>query len=221
MLTQSATTRFHEPAQGSFAAAKPGVEPQAPGRKKRKRSPFEARRSIMVAGAVLALGVANFGVFAQGKMPRGNIPEAPLPTAVVSAKRVFLRDGQTTSEFLTKNGNALAFDSLYAQMKGWGKYTLVDSPKDADIIIELQYRPYAAGSRSFGMYSPSSQTINTRSVVIPAADFALVLYDAKSREQLWSVTDACRAARRVKNQQKEVVKSIGRLVEDLRIRGVQ
>jgi hypothetical protein len=158
---------------------------------------------------------------AQDKMTRKNIPGAPLPAAVANAKKVFLLNGQTTAQYLTKNGNALAFDTLYADVKSWGKYELVDSPKDADIVIELQYRPYSEGARSFGVYNPSTHTVQTRSVEEIGADFALVLYEVKSKEQLWSVSDSCGVARRVKNQQKEVIKSIGRLVEALKARTTQ
>jgi len=185
--------------------------------------PFDTQRTlalylILRCVALLFGSQLNSAALAKGKLTWKDIPEAPLPTMVSNAKRVFLLNGQTTAEGLTKNGNALAFDTLYADMKNWGKYELVDSPKDADIVIELQYRPYSAGSRSFGIYNPSSNTVNTRTLTIPAADFALVLYEAKSKEQLWTVTDACGVARRVKNQQKEVIKSIGRLVGGLQAR---
>jgi hypothetical protein len=179
---------------------------------------FETRR-IFTSHALLGCVALPFGsllgrlALAQEKRTRKNIPGAPLPATVVNARKVFLLDGQTTAQGLTKNGNALAFDTLYTEMKSWGKYELVDSRNDADIVIELQYRPYSDGSRSFGLYNPSTHTVQTRSVTIPGADFALVLYEAKSKEQLWSVSDACGLARLVKNQQKEVIKSIGRLVE--------
>jgi len=175
---------------------------------------IQVRRPANIGALPLALLLGSFAL-AQGKLPRRDVPEAPLPAVVVNAKRVFLLNGQTTSEFLTRNGNALAFDSLYADMRSWGKYELVDSPRDADIVIELQYRPHLVGSGSFGTYN----TMTTRN--LGAADFALVIYEAKSKNQLWSVTDACRAALRVKNQQKEVVKSIGWLVKDLRIRSAR
>ena len=177
-----------------------------------------ALRYLLIAAALPFVLVSGGVAHAQKSVSRKSIPEAPLPAAVVNAKRVFLLDGQTTAEGLTKNGNALAFDSLYADMKSWGKYELVDSPKDAHIVIELQYRPYSGGSRSFGVYNPSTRTVQSRTIAVPAADFALVLYDAKSKDQLWATTDACGVARLVKNQQKEVIKSIGRLVDGLKRR---
>lgn len=187
-----------------------------------ERKPAARHRAVwrcMLIAIVLPFGsptgwVAN----AQKGQTRNSIPEAPLPTAVVNAKKVFLLDGQTTAEGLTKNGNALAFDTLYAEVKSWSKYELVDSPKDADIVVELQYRPYSGSSRSFGVYNPSSRTVQSRTVAVPSADFALVVYDAKSKDQLWAATDACGVARLVKNQQKEVIKSVGRLVDGLKRR---
>ena len=156
--------------------------------------------------------------FTQKAISRKNIPSAPLPAAVVHARKAFLLNGQTSGQYLTKNGNILAFDTLYTDMKRWGKYELVDSPTEADIVVELQYRPYSEGSRSFGVYNPSTRTVQTRSVDQFGADFALVIYEAKSKEQLWSASDEPGAARLVKNQQKEVIKSIDRLVEGLKSR---
>ena len=85
-------------------------------------------------------------------------------------------------------------------------------------MIELQYRPYSEGSRSFGVYNPSARTVQTRSNDRFGADFALLIYEAKSKEPLWSATDRVGVARTVKNQQKEVIKSIDRLTADLKAR---
>jgi hypothetical protein len=60
-----------------------------------------------------------------------NIPPAPLPTIVVNAKKIFLTNG---------GGSNLAYDSFYSDMKQWGKYEIVGSPDEADLIVELSYR---------------------------------------------------------------------------------
>jgi hypothetical protein len=177
----------------------------------------ESRLSL--ACIVLALLIQPVTpIHAGSTIPKRDIPKAPLPASVLHAKRAFLLNGQTTSQDLTRNGNVLAFDTFYADMKTWKKYELVDSPKAADIVIELQYRPYSEGSRSFGVYNPGSSTVQINNTNTAGADFALVIYDATSKEQLWSVSDACGFARLVKNQRKEVIKSIDRLVEELKNR---
>jgi hypothetical protein len=152
---------------------------------------------------------------------RKDIPAAPLPSAITQAHKAFLVNGQTTSQYLTKNGNTLAFDSLYDALKSWGRYELVDSPAGADIVVELQYRPYSEGSRTFGVYNPSTRTTQARTVDRFGADFVLIVYDAKSKEQLWFASDQPGAALIVKNQQKEVIKSINRLVATFKARSPQ
>jgi hypothetical protein len=172
---------------GVYTHWESGATMKIPGRTKRKSFWVETRRAFALCvgvGCVLPFGSLFAPVaLAQERSTRKNIPEAPLPAAVVHARKVFLLNGQTSSQYLTKNGNILAFDTLYAYMKSWGRYELADSPTDADIVIELQYRPY---SDRFG------------------ADFALVIYEAKSKGQLWSVSDEPGAARLVKNQQKKL-----------------
>jgi len=150
--------------------------------------------------------------------PKKDIAPAPLPSEIVQAKKVYLLNGQTTSQGLTENGNNLAFDALYSQMKEWGKFELVGSPKNADIVIELQYRPYSSGSSSFTIYNTYTHTSQTISGTGGGADFAIVIYDANSKEQLSTFTDSCGFARLVSNQRKEVVLSVGRLVEQLKQR---
>jgi hypothetical protein len=150
--------------------------------------------------------------------PKKDIAPAPLPSEIVEAKKVYLLNGQTTSQGLTPNGNNLAFDALYSLMKEWGKFELVGSPKNADIVIELQYRPYSGRSKSFTTYNTYTHTSQTISGTGGGADFAIVIYDANSKEQLWTFSDACGSAYIVSNQRKEVVLSVGRLVEQLKQR---
>jgi len=167
--------------------------------------------------AILCLAQDD-SAYAQAKRTGKNIPPAPLPAMISGAKKVYLLDGQTTSQYLTKNGNALAFDTLYAEMKSWGRYELVDSPKAAEIVVELQYRPYSHGSSSYGVYNPSNRTVQSYDSDSAGADFAIVIYEAASKEKLWSISDACGFARLAGNQRKEVTKSVGRLVENLKSR---
>src|SRR5579859_7320611 len=61
---------------------------------------------------------------------RKDVPAAPLPEAIANARKVFLTNG---------GGSELAYDTFYAGMKDWGRYQIVGSPDDADLIVELSY----------------------------------------------------------------------------------
>jgi hypothetical protein len=70
---------------------------------------------------------------------RKDVPPAPLPAVVANAKRVFLTNG---------GGSNLAYDSFYSDMKQWGRYEIVGSPEEADLIVELAYRVEHGGHAS-------------------------------------------------------------------------
>jgi hypothetical protein len=61
-----------------------------------------------------------------GPEPCRDIPPAPLASVVVNAKKVFLTNG---------GGSDLAYDTFASEIKKWGKYEVVGSPDDADLIV--------------------------------------------------------------------------------------
>jgi hypothetical protein len=150
---------------------------------------------------------------------RKDIPPAPLPSVVANAKKVFLSNG---------GGNNLAYDAFYAAMKDWGRYEIVGSPEEADLIVELAYRVQSAGTYVWGSTQASTQTYggtahttgttHLRSREIPDPQLVLTIYDAKTKNSLWSVVDHRRLARREKNREKETINSAERLVEELKNR---
>lgn len=140
---------------------------------------------------------------------RKDVPIAPLPTAVSTAKRIFLSNG---------GGSNLAYDAFHSQMKEWGRFELVGSPDEADLIIELAYRVDRGGTRVWSTTNTYSNTTQVHSTQIGDPQLVLTIFDAKTKEQLWAETDHRRLARREKNREKETIKSAERLVADLKNR---
>ena len=140
---------------------------------------------------------------------RKDIPTAPLPSVVVNARKVFLTNG---------GGSNLAYDSFYSEMKQWEKYEIVGSPEEADLIIELAYRVEHGGTRvwsSNNSYDGTTQ-IHSRQILDP--QLTITIFDAKTKNSLWSEVDHRRLARREKNREKEIINSAERLVQDLKER---
>jgi hypothetical protein len=52
-------------------------------------------------------------------------PVAPLPAVISTANKIFFSNG---------GGSNLAFDAFYAAMKDWGRYQIVGSPDEADLV---------------------------------------------------------------------------------------
>jgi hypothetical protein len=156
----------------------------------------------------LALCVFCLGPSLSAKT-RKDIPPAPLPTAIVNAHKVFLSN---------KGGSDLAYDAFYQAMKSWGKYEIVGSPDNADLIIELSYEVVNEGTRVWSSTNTYNNTTQVHSRQITDPQVILTIYDARTKDSLWSTIDHRRLATLEKNREKEMINSAERLVEELQSR---
>jgi hypothetical protein len=124
--------------------------------------------------------------------------KAPLPSEIVSAKKVFILKGVGSVAFTVTGGFDMAFDAFYSEMKPWGRYVIVDKPEDADLIMRVSYT--AAGS---------SGSLNLQLTLVVLSP---------SHAELWSTSVAPGVAFRRKNQEKEMIKAGQTLATNLRRR---
>lgn len=157
----------------------------------------------------LALGAILLSPRAGANDKKKDVPVAPLPAVIVNAKKIFLSNG---------GGSNLAYDAFYSKMKEWGKYEIAGSPEEADLIVELSYRVEDKGTRVWSSTNTYNSTTQVHSTQIIDPQLILTIYDAKTKNSLWSETDHRRLARREKNREKEAVNSTQRLVDDLKTR---
>jgi len=159
--------------------------------------------SLVLGAILLSPGVGG----ANDK--KKDVPVAPLPAVIVNAKKIFLSNG---------GGSNFAYDAFYSKMKEWGKYEIVGSPEEADLIVELSYRVEDKGTRVWSSTNTYNNTTQVHSAQIIDPQLILTIYDARTKNSLWSETDHRRLARREKNREKETVNSAQRLVDDLKTR---
>lgn len=137
------------------------------------------------------------------------VPVAPLPATIRDARKVFVTNA---------GGSPLAFDEFYSQMKEWGRYEIVGSPSEADIILELRYLVEDGGTRVWGSTNTYTGQTQVYSRHLTDPQLVLNVYSARTKDLLWSVTDHRRLAKFEKNREKETVNSADRLVQGLRDR---
>ena len=143
---------------------------------------------------------------------RKDVPPAPLPGVIVSAHKVFLSNG---------GGSDLAYDAFYSEMKKWGKYQIVGSPEDAELIVELAYQVENLGTHVWSSTNTYTGTTQMYSRRLTDPKLILTIYDARTKNSLWSTIDHRRLARMEKNREKEMINSAERLVEELRSRSAE
>jgi hypothetical protein len=140
---------------------------------------------------------------------RKDVPLAPLPAKVLAAKKIFLANG---------GGNDLAYDALYAAVKEWARYEIVDTSSAADIIMEIRYVTEDLGTRVWSTTNPSNGATNVHRRQVIDPQLVLTIFDPSSKEALWSTVEHRRLARLEKNREKETINAAQKLINNLKVR---
>jgi hypothetical protein len=136
---------------------------------------------------------------AQLAQTASSVPAAPLPSQILTAKKVFLSN--------TGVGTSRSYDAFYAAIKSWGQYSIVAAPADADLVLEISLSSQitaVSGSKESGCDSSSSSR------------FKLVLVDPKTRIVLWTISETIKPFARQKTGEKNMDDAINKLVGDLK-----
>lgn len=137
------------------------------------------------------------------------IPPAPLPAQVTQATTIFLVNG---------GGSDTAFDEFYQDMKAWGKYQIVGTQDQADLIIEVRYSVPSSGHGSTPIYNSYTKQTTYYDYNDIDPQVQVTISDAKTHAQLWTGIDHRKLVRMAHNRDKEIAKSADRIVEDLKAR---
>ena len=86
------------------------------------------------------------------------VPPAPIPAQILAAKKIFIAnaggDEMTLGDQIFTGGPARAYNQFYAAIKTWGRYEIVGSPAEADLLMEVRQdvsavTPAGKGSSSY------------------------------------------------------------------------
>jgi hypothetical protein len=120
--------------------------------------------------------------------------DAPVPAEILSAKKIFIANagGDEQSAQLFSGEPDRAYNQLYAALKGWGRFEVVGSPAEADLLLEI------------------------RQNASPVPQFRLKLRDPKTNALLWGFhLDIVLGMGRA-NSDRNFDQAVNRLVNDLR-----
>jgi hypothetical protein len=125
-------------------------------------------------------------------------PAAPIPTQILTAKKIFISNG---GEEPGSNAKGRAYDQFYAAMKKFGRYEIVGSPSESDVVFEI--RATVVHSEN----SPGNTVLNTY--------LNLAILDPKTRIALWTKAENLCCGFILSDSLNKGMKKIMRDVEDL------
>jgi hypothetical protein len=105
----------------------------------------------VVSSAVIVFSLLSSFTAAQTQTKQ--IPPAPIPTQISTAKRVFVANGggddSGISESFFNRDVDRAYNQFYAAMKSAGRYELVGSPAEADLLFEIRFLVQPSDTKVF------------------------------------------------------------------------
>jgi hypothetical protein len=162
---------------------------------------------------ILCLGVAalmpGVAVVAQQAVPPAATPVAiaPVPPLLLNAKTVFISNAGADSGLFPHpfSGDPdRAYNQFYADVESWGRYQLVASPDQADLVFELQ------------LMAPSgpSNADKSKGASDPLPMVRLTIYDRATHYVLWALTESIAPADRQKTHDHNFDEAVASLVLD-------
>jgi hypothetical protein len=166
------------------------------------RTPGVLRAMVAVAMVATCGMAVNAATQDAGKAATAS---APMPTAIQTAKRVFLGnagvDGMSIPAFRMSGDVNQPYNWFYAAMKNWGRYELVGSPVDADLVFEISFAAPLVGADKLATFAPHLR---------------LEILDAKTHFVLWTIVEPVEGAYRKATWEKNFTSGMTNLVSDLK-----
>ena len=109
--------------------------------------------------------------------------KAPIPSQLRTAKKIFVSNAGADSGLFPEPFSGApnrGYNQLYTAIQTLGRYQLVDSPEDSDLVLEL---------RLFAPNGPANAN-KQKGASDPLPMFRLAIYDAKTRFTLWALTQS-------------------------------
>ncbi|HKV81311.1 MAG TPA: hypothetical protein VJP02_24400 [Candidatus Sulfotelmatobacter sp.] len=162
--------------------------------------------ALLISRAILMWSLLSVFTWAQTKQ----IPPAPIPTQISTAKRVFIANGggddPGIDDPLFSGGIDRSYNQFYAAMKSAGRYELVGSPAEADLLFEIRFAVETSTTKVF-----KGDTIG------PSLDpqFRMEIRDPKTNTLLWAFTEHVQWAILQGNRNRNFDQASARIVADV------
>lgn len=130
---------------------------------------------------------------------------APVPPQIPAAHKVFISNGGGVSlddvlqMTVAHGGPDRPYNEFYAAMKSWGRYDLVSSPSDADLVLKISF----SLSDMYFVAKPD----------LVLGQLQLVIVDPKTHVALWTIVQYVPGAILGGNRDKNFDQSIDTLMD--------
>ena len=159
---------------------------------------------MRVFPVLFALATAGL---AQDQPPAGKKPVMETPSMrLASARNIFI---------YRSHGNTIPLEVIQSRMEGWGRFTIVDTPGKADLLIEISSSGDSGVQVSHSSkVSPETgreEKSNSSRKDLSPTDIRMTVTDARNKRPLWSAVESVKFAMKEKAKENNMVEAAEKL----------
>jgi hypothetical protein len=153
----------------------------------------------------LVLFMSGFSV--HGQQPTDKKPLIETPSMrLAAAKTVFIT---------RTHGSRIPLDVIRSTMEGWERFTFVETPEKADLIIEISSTgdsgvQVSSSSKVSPETGQEEKSSSTRKDISPT-DIRMAVFDSRNKRPLWAATESVKFAMKEKGKENNLVEAAERL----------
>jgi|HubBroStandDraft_2_1064218.scaffolds.fasta_scaffold06173_2 hypothetical protein len=132
-------------------------------------------------------------------------PSAPIPFPILTAKKIFISNA--SGEVALPQGTPdLAYNEFYNAMKNWGRYELVSSPSEANLVFEMRFT-FVIGPTGVSQGNGGSTQ---------DFQFRVVILEPKTHVVLWAFSESVPQSTNKLKSRQYFDQTMVKLVDDLK-----
>jgi hypothetical protein len=118
--------------------------------------------------------------------------------------------------FITRtHGNRIPLDVIRSTMEGWERFTFVETPDRADLIIEISSTGdsgvQVSSSSNVSPETGKEEKSNSTRKEISPTDIKMTVFDSRNKRPLWAATESVKFAVKEKGKENNLVEAAERL----------
>jgi hypothetical protein len=156
--------------------------------------------------------ITAFLVFASGFSARAQQPAEKKPLIETPSMRL----AAAKNVFITRtHGSRIPLDVIKSTMEGWERFTFVETPDKADLIIEISSTgdsgvQVSSSSKVSPETGQEEKSNSTRKDISPT-DIKMMVFDSRNKRPLWVATESVKFAVKEKGKENNLVDAAERL----------
>lgn len=167
------------------------------------RSSILHRAFILIASLACASPIA----FAQASAPPEKKPAVETPESrLLSAKKILV---------IHASGNTIPYDVIKSTLEGWIRFTTVNSPDKADLLVEVSTTGNddirVSSSDGPSMMTGRPERSSSTSKEVSNSEVTMTVYDAKTKRVLWTASRTAKYAMKQTTRENNLVDAAEKL----------